>query len=89
MDIRRPNGSSTREVALVGGDLSALEGVVRATFRPNVVVAAGPAGATEPPLLDARTEIGGEPAAYVCEGFTCNLPVTDPAALERELADVV
>jgi uncharacterized protein YyaL (SSP411 family) len=80
--------ASTREVALVGGDLSALEGVVRATFRPNVVVAAGPAGATEPPLLDARTEIGGEPAAYVCEGFTCNLPVTDPAALEKELANV-
>lgn len=81
--------SSTREVALVGGDLDALTGVVRATFRPNVVVAAGPAGATEPPLLDARTEVSGEPAAYVCEGFTCNLPVTDPAALERELADLV
>jgi uncharacterized protein len=80
--------SSTREVALVGGDLRTLEGVVRATFRPNVVVAAGPAGATEPPLLDARTEIGGEPAAYVCEGFACNLPVTDPVALEKELANV-
>jgi hypothetical protein len=80
--------SSTREVALVGGDLSALTGIVRARFRPNVVVAAGPAGATEPPLLDSRTEIGGEPAAYVCEGFTCNLPVTDPAALENELANV-
>jgi uncharacterized protein YyaL (SSP411 family) len=81
--------ASTREVALVGSELSTLEGVVRAAFRPNVVVAGGPAGATEPPLLDARTEIGGEPAAYVCEGFTCNLPVTDPAALERELADLV
>jgi hypothetical protein len=80
--------SSTREVALVGGDLTTLEGVVRAAFRPNLVVAAGPAGATEPPLLDARTEIGGEPAAYVCEGFACNLPVTDPAALEKELANV-
>jgi uncharacterized protein YyaL (SSP411 family) len=66
----------TREVALVGGDLGTLEGVVRAAFRPNLVLAGGPAGATEPPLLDARTEIGGEPAAYVCEGFTCNLPVT-------------
>ncbi|HXF29957.1 MAG TPA: thioredoxin domain-containing protein [Solirubrobacterales bacterium] len=77
--------ASTREVALVGDDPSALVGVVRATFRPNVVVAAGPAGATEPPLLDARTEIGGEPAAYVCEGFTCNLPVTDPEELRREL----
>jgi uncharacterized protein YyaL (SSP411 family) len=80
--------ATTREVALVGGDLAALEGVVRAAFRPNLVVAGGPAGATEPPLLDARTEIGGEPAAYVCEGFTCNLPVTDPAALERELASI-
>ena len=81
--------AQTREVALVGGDLTALEGVVRAAFRPNVVLAGGPAGAVEPPLLDARTEIAGEPAAYVCEGFTCNLPVTDPAALERELADLV
>jgi uncharacterized protein YyaL (SSP411 family) len=81
--------ASKREVALVGLDTSALEAIVRAEFRPNVVVAAGPAGAVEPPLLDARTEIGGEPAAYVCEGFTCNLPVTDPAALQRELADLV
>jgi uncharacterized protein YyaL (SSP411 family) len=81
--------ASKREVALVGQDTSALEAIVRAEFRPNVVVAAGPAGAVEPPLLDARTEIGGEPAAYVCEGFTCNLPVTDPAALQRELADLI
>jgi uncharacterized protein YyaL (SSP411 family) len=81
--------AATREVALVGGDLGELTGVVRAAFRPHVVLAAGPAGATEPPLLDARTEIGGEPAAYVCEGFTCNLPVTEPAALERELADLI
>ncbi|HEY2479027.1 MAG TPA: thioredoxin domain-containing protein [Solirubrobacterales bacterium] len=75
----------TREVALVGGDLGALEEVVRGAFRPNVVVAGGPAGAVEPPLLDARTEVGGEPAAYVCEGFVCNLPVTDPDELRREL----
>jgi uncharacterized protein YyaL (SSP411 family) len=72
-------------VALVGGDLTTLEGVVRAAFRPDVVLAGGPAGATEPPLLDARTEVGGEPAAYVCEGFTCNLPITDPDELRREL----
>jgi uncharacterized protein YyaL (SSP411 family) len=77
----------TREVALVGGDLATLEAVVRNAFRPNVVLAGGPAGAVEPPLLDARAEIGGEPAAYVCEGFVCNLPVTDPDALRRELAD--
>jgi uncharacterized protein YyaL (SSP411 family) len=77
--------ASTREVALVGGDLTALAAVVRSTFRPDVVVAAGPAGAVEPPLLDARTEVGGEPAAYVCEGFVCQLPVTDPDELRRSL----
>jgi hypothetical protein len=80
--------ASKREVALVGQDTSALEAIVRSEFRPNVVVAGGPAGAVDPPLLDARTEIGGEPAAYVCEGFTCNLPVTDPAALKKELAEL-
>ncbi len=79
----------TREVGLVGTDTGALESVVRASFRPNLVLAAGPAGASEPPLLDTRTEVDGEPAAYVCEGFTCRLPVTDPVALERELTDPV
>ena len=80
--------SPSREVALVGADLDDLLTVVRADFRPHLVLAAGPAGATEPPLLDARTEVGGEPAAYVCEGFTCRLPVTDTDALRRQLDDV-
>jgi uncharacterized protein YyaL (SSP411 family) len=77
--------SPTREVALVGADVSELTAVVRDQFRPHIVLAAGPAGAVEPPLLDARTEVGGEPAAYICEGFTCQLPLTDPAAVRREL----
>ncbi len=80
--------ASTREVALVGTDLTALEAVVRSTFRPNVVIAGGPAGSAEPPLLDSRTEVDGHPAAYVCEGFTCQLPVTDPEQLSRDLAEV-
>jgi uncharacterized protein len=79
--------SRTHEVALVGTDTSTLASTVRATFRPNVVLAGGPAGSTTPPLLDARTEVDGEPAAYVCEGFACQLPVTDPAALAAELGD--
>ena len=37
------------------------------------------------PLLQGRTLIGGCAAAYVCRNYTCNLPVTDPAALASQL----
>ena len=30
--------------------------------------------------------VGGEPAAYVCRGFTCEMPVTTAAGLRAELA---
>jgi len=81
--------SLTREVALVGDGIDELVAVVRAEYRPHLVAAAGPEGSEEPPLLSGRTEVDGRPAAYVCESFSCKLPVTDPAALERELADLV
>jgi uncharacterized protein len=77
----------TREIALIGSDVTDLARTVRTEFRPNLVLAGGPEGSTEPPLLDARTEVSGEPAAYVCEGFTCRLPVTGPSALAAELGD--
>jgi uncharacterized protein YyaL (SSP411 family) len=32
--------------------------------------------------------VDGEPAAYVCDGPTCSLPVTDPQALLETLARV-
>jgi hypothetical protein len=79
----------TREVALVGGDVSALARVVRKTLRPHLVVAAGPGGAGDDaavPLLRGRGEVGGQPAAYVCEGFACQRPVTAPEELEQLLA---
>ena len=33
------------------------------------------------PLLAGRTAVDGAPAAYVCRGFVCDRPVTDPAGL--------
>jgi uncharacterized protein YyaL (SSP411 family) len=39
------------------------------------------------PLLEGRQLIAGAPAAYVCRGFTCRLPVTTPEDLRAQLAD--
>jgi hypothetical protein len=39
------------------------------------------------PLLRDRVAIDGRPTAYVCEGFVCRMPVTDPAALAVQLVE--
>jgi uncharacterized protein len=71
----------TKEVALVGDDLTNLARVVRAEHRPHLVLAGGPEGSTVPALLRDRPTINGSPAAYVCESFACKQPVTDAPAL--------
>jgi uncharacterized protein len=73
--------AATKEVALVGADLSELASTARAEHRPHMVLAGGPEGATTPPLLADRTEVKGNPAAYVCQHFACQAPVTNADAL--------
>jgi len=75
----------TREVALVGTELGALAATVRSEFRPHLVLAGGPEGSEQPPLLAGRTTVDGAPAAYVCENFACKLPVTTPDELAAAL----
>ena len=81
----------TREVAIVGPqvDADALARVVRDAYRPRVVLAGGPAADEAVPLLEGRTPVGGDAAAYVCERFACKRPVTGPVELARilDLAD--
>ena len=74
-----------REVAVVGdGDpFESLLQVVRGAFRPHVVLAGG---SGDVPLLRDRPTVDGRAAAYVCEGFACQAPVTDPEALQSALA---
>jgi uncharacterized protein YyaL (SSP411 family) len=80
------------EVAVVGdpADPSTREllGPAWRRWRPFQVIACAPPEAvadTHVPLLRERTLVDGRPTAYVCRGFTCRMPVTDPAALEGEL----
>jgi uncharacterized protein YyaL (SSP411 family) len=76
--------AAVREVALAGDDTRELERVVRAEFRPYVVLAGGePDGV---PLLEGRGPVDGRAAAYVCEGFACKQPVTEPDELRELLA---
>ena len=53
--------------------------VIRAEYRPGVVVAAStyPPPKDAPALLQDRTLIDGKATAYVCEGFVCKQPTTD------------
>ncbi|HET7036610.1 MAG TPA: thioredoxin domain-containing protein [Thermomicrobiaceae bacterium] len=83
----------TREIALAGDPAdrrtTALLDALRRHYRPWQVVALHhPGDETEAaviPLLEAREPIDGQPAAYVCQNYTCRLPVTSPEALAEEL----
>jgi uncharacterized protein len=71
--------AGVKEVAIVGPQAEPLERVVRGAFRPHVVVAGGPPGGV--PLLEGREPVAGRAAAYVCEHFACQRPVTEPDEL--------
>jgi len=80
------------QVAIIGDPASSgfknMLSAVRATYRPSVIVAASalPPPLDAPALLADRPSVDGKVTAYVCEGFVCNLPVTDPDALRRQLS---
>ena len=65
----------TKEVALIGDDLSELAATVRASYRPHLVLAGGPENSDTPQLLHDRPAVDGNPTAYVCENFSCQAPV--------------
>jgi uncharacterized protein YyaL (SSP411 family) len=80
-----------KEIAIIGPpDSDKTWGLRRTVFHrylPNRVVAgaADERSAARIPLLTDRTARDGLPTAYVCEGYVCQAPVTDPAALAAQL----
>ena len=91
--------STTKEIAVIGdtGDPAtrALLSEVYRHFLPNRVLVgrSGNDGAASPgeldviPLLDGRDMLDGRPTAYVCQNYVCQLPVTDPSALAKQLVE--
>jgi hypothetical protein len=75
-----------KQVAIVGEpqSRSELAAVVWETFRPECVLAIGDGAGDTVPLLADRGP-GSRSLAYVCRHFVCDLPVSDPASLRRQL----
>jgi uncharacterized protein YyaL (SSP411 family) len=86
--------SDPAQVVLAGerGDprLNALQRVVGRSFLPRAAVLWAESGSPlveRVPELQAMTSVG-EPTAYVCRGFVCDRPTTDPEQLTEQLATV-
>ena len=72
------------EVAIVGPDRYELIEVVRSRYRPEVFLATGDEGGVVPLLTD-KPPRDSRATAYVCRGFVCDAPTTDPSELEAAL----
>ena len=86
--------SRRKEIVIVSdGDATAAEPLLREVwdrFLPNRVLAgvlAGPSmgAGLSSPLLEGKSAKGGVPTAFVCEGYACRAPTTDPKELARQL----
>jgi uncharacterized protein len=82
-----------RQIAIVGGtaeanQVQAMLDTIWQTYRPRSVVAvsSGEADPNLPGLLHDRGMLQNQVTVYVCEGFTCNLPVHTPDGLRQQLA---
>jgi uncharacterized protein YyaL (SSP411 family) len=78
------------ELALVGETshpgFRALERTVAERYVPSLVLAGGaPGSRSTVKLLENRPLVDDKPTAYVCRGYACDKPVTDPNALSDQL----
>jgi len=82
-----------REVVVAGepdsDDTNALIEVLRDDYTPTTVTLQRPPGDADitalAPFTESQTPVDGRAAAYVCEAFRCEAPVTDPEALREQL----
>jgi uncharacterized protein YyaL (SSP411 family) len=72
--------SPPREIAVVG-ESEELRQAALAGFQPNTVFAFSDMPTDRVPLLAGKGLVDGRPAAYVCERFACQAPVTSAEEL--------
>jgi uncharacterized protein YyaL (SSP411 family) len=85
--------STPPEIVIVGSRqdpaTTALLSEVHRPFLPNKLVAVldpeEDSTELDPGLVEEREMINGQPTAFVCEDYTCQMPVTDPQALAQQL----
>jgi uncharacterized protein YyaL (SSP411 family) len=80
-----------REVAIIGEPTAAttraLVDAIQPRYLPDVIVAVGmPEDADSIALVKGRGPVDGRATAYVCRNFVCELPVTEPADLLKQLS---
>jgi len=74
---------SPKEIVLTGSDIAAFQKVLGETYLPHRVLVAGDQS-SDLPLMQNRG--GDKTLAYVCEGFACLEPTSDPERLAELLA---
>ena len=87
----------SQELVIVGDpdaeDTRSLLAVAREDYRPNLVVLLRPPGdagrtiAELAPFTESFDLLDGRAAAYLCSGFACERPVSDPGALRDLIGD--
>ncbi len=87
LDVALGVATPPRQVVVVGETDAALADAAR-RITADVVAIVTPAQAEDFAragfaLFEGKVSRGGEATAYDCRAFTCALPTTDPAALER------
>jgi hypothetical protein len=83
----------TQQIALVSpGDLRTLQPFLetyRRTYRPYSIISSKYAGVDgftgQLEIFADRPAIDGKPTAYVCQGFICQEPVTDPHLFQQQI----
>ncbi|MBW2690363.1 MAG: thioredoxin domain-containing protein [Deltaproteobacteria bacterium] len=85
----------SREVVISGTPgtetFNAMHAVIKDSYAPESVFILRPTnGSAEiiklAPYVEWMLPVGDKAAAYVCQDFTCQKPLTDPQALKRQLA---